>query len=116
MHKPHGRYDYRTDIKATIFGVKDEEITLFHDFECEVEIVIDIRSTGWADATCSDVFVDGHSLPNGDSLSRLIKQKIMDAVEIELELAGPIWDKVREAEGLSMIGHPGDPDARWVRS
>lgn len=115
MHKPHGRYDYCTDIKTWILGDKDEEVTLFHDFECEVDIEVKIHN-GQPYATCYAVLVDGKSLREGFSLGRLIMREVMTAVETEFEAAGPIWDKVREAEGLTMIGQPGDPDSRWVRS
>lgn len=117
MHKPHGRYEYCTDIKATIFGVKDENVVLFHDFECEVDVHFSMGIGGETIVVwCSDVLIDGKSLRHGDGLARSVLVSVIHSVDAELEAAGPIWDKVREAEGLTMIGQPGDPDARWVRS
>lgn len=113
-YKPRGRYDYTCDVTATIFGATDKAIVLFRDFECEVDIECSLSGDGFdLEARCTDVLIDGESLRNGDALTKVIRLKVMETADAELEAAGPLWDQVREAEGLSLTGHPNDPDTHW---
>lgn len=115
--KPQGRYDYCTDIPALIFGMKDQSVTLFHDFECEVDVECSLSGDGFdLTATVTDVLIDGVSLKNGDALAKAVRLKVMEIADAELEAGGALWDQVREAEGLSLTGHPGDPDTHWAQA
>lgn len=114
-YKPHGRYDYALDITAVIFGIRDESVVLFHDFECEVDIEC-VVSRGEVSTSCTDVVVDGQSLRAGDDLAQRIFRFVSEKAEAEIENGGELWDQVREAEELSLSGHPNDPDTRWLQA
>lgn len=114
-YKPHGRYDYCLDISATILGASDETIVLFADFECQVDIDCEL-SGAEPQVTCTDVLIDGVSLANGDDLAKRIRSYVMAKADEEIENGGWLWDQVREAEGLSLSGHAGDPDTRWLQA
>lgn len=116
-YKPHGRYDFCTDITSTIFGTADKAVVLFADFECEVDIECDLSGGGFdLDAHCTDVLVGGESLRNGDDLAKAIRLQVMAMVDEQLEAGTGIFDAVLGAEGLSLTGHPGDPDTHWQRA
>lgn len=110
---PHGRYDYCVDISATIFGASDETIVLFPQFECQVDISCELNGSD-LETSCTDVLIDGVSLANGDDLAKRIRSYVMAKADEEIENGGWLWDQVREAEGLSLSGHAGDPDTRWL--
>lgn len=110
---PRGHYDYCLNITASIFGTADETVVLFADFECVV--VVDCELNGSDLETCvTDVLIDGVSLANGDDLAKRIRSYVMSKADEEIENGGWLWDQVREAEGLSLSGHAGDPDTRWL--
>jgi hypothetical protein len=111
-YKPHGRYDYALDITAVIFGIRDESVVLFHDFECEVDVECVVKR-GELSTSVTDVRVDGHSLRAGDDLAQRIFRYVSEKAEVELENGGGLFDQVREAEGLTLTGHPNDPDTSW---
>lgn len=116
-YKPHGRYDFCADIASTIFGMTDKAVVLFADFECEVDIECSLSGDGFdLEATCTDVLIDGVSLKNGDDLAKAIRLQVMEKADAELAAGGWLWDQVREAEGLSLSGQPGDPDTHFVRA
>lgn len=114
-YKPRGRYDFCLDIKATIFGTADESIVLFPDFECQVDIDCEL-SGGELSTTCTDVLIDGVSLAHGDDLAKRIRTFVMAQADEQLENGGGLFEDVRDAEGLSLSGHPGDPDAHWQQA
>lgn len=111
----HGRYDFCTDITATIFGIKDKTIVMFHDFECEVEVEIKIFGDA-IEATCTDVLIEGKSMRNGDKSTKALFGKIANLAESEIAAAGPLWDRVQAAEGVSFHGAAGDPDGHWQKA
>ena len=105
--KPRGRYDYCASITDRHTGI----ITI-PDFECELDIDVSLTG-GQLDCNVSDVLVGGVSLLNGDPLSRMLFGIVANMAEEEIETGGWLFDQVSEAEGLSLTGHPGDPDAHW---
>lgn len=114
-YNPRGHYDYCLNITASIFGTADETVVLFADFECVV--VVDCELNGSDLETCvTDVLIDGVSLANGDDLAKRIRSYVMSKADEEIENGGWLWDQVREAEGLSLSGHAGDPDTRWLQA
>lgn len=112
-YKPQGRYDWCTDITSTIFGTADRSVVLFHDFECELDIDTSLSSGGDLDITVTDVLVDGESLHHGDDMAKAIRLFVMAKANEDIENGGWLWGQVREAEGLSLTGHPNDPDTHW---
>lgn len=112
-YKPQGRYDWCTDITSTIFGTADRAVVLFADFECELDIDASLSSGGDLDITVTDVLVDGESLRYGDDLAKAIRLFVMAKADEEIENGGWLFEQVRDAEGLSLSGHPNDPDAHW---
>src|SRR5690606_40095451 len=93
--KPHGRYDFTCDVTATIFGMKDETVVLFADFECEVDVECTLSGDGFdLEATCTDVLIDGESLRNGDDLAKAIRLHVMEKADAELAAGGWLWDQV----------------------
>lgn len=109
-------YPFTTDITALIFGTADQTITLFQDFECEVEVEASIEG-GEPVAHCTDVFVDGQSLRHGDDLAKRIRLQVMETADEALVAGGSLWDDVSAREGLIYQGLGGnDPDGRWVQS
>lgn len=116
-HSPADRYDYCTNVMATIFGLRDQRVVLFADFECEVEITTELSADGFdLSAHCSNVFVDSLSLRTGDDLAKHIHSFIQAEVDAALEARSGIWDEVVAREGLSLSGHAGDPDSRWMQA
>jgi hypothetical protein len=111
-YKPHGRYDFSCHVTAMIYGVADQTVTLFHDFECEVDVDCKL-SGGELDVRCTDVLVNGASLANGDSMAKMIRLHVMEKADEQLEAGGWLFDQVREAESLALTGHPNDPDTSW---
>lgn len=111
-YKPHGRYDFSCHVTATIYGRADQTVTLFPDFECEVDV--DCRvSGGELEVRCTDVLVDGSSLAHGDDTAKMIRLLVMEKADEQLEQGCGLFDQVREAEGLTLTGHPNDPDTSW---
>ena len=116
-YKPHGRYDYTVDLTSLIFGTKDRTVTIAHDVEVQVDIECILSGDGFdLEATCTDVLIDGESLRNGDDLAKAIRLHVMEKADAELAAGGWLWDQVREAEGLSLTGHPADPDTHWQQA
>lgn len=115
-HKPYGRYDYTVDLSALIFGAKDRTVTVAHDVELQVDVSCELSSGGDLEVRCTDVLVDGESLRNADFLGKAVFQFVMAKADEELEAAGWLWDQVRDAEGLSLTGHPNDPDTHWLQA
>lgn len=104
---PRGRYDYCVSISDRRTG-----IVTISDFECQLTIDVSLTS-GQLDCNVSDVLVGGVSLLNGDPLSRMLFGIVANMAEEEIENGGWLFDQVSEAEGLSLTGHPGDPDTHW---
>lgn len=112
-YKPKGRFDWCTDITSTIFGTADRAVVLFADFECELDIDTSLSTGGDLEMRCTDVLVDGESLRHGDDLAKAIRLYVMAKADEEIENGGWLFDQVRDAEGLSLTGHPNDPDTHW---
>lgn len=111
-----GCYDFCTDVPCTIFGMTDETVVMFQDFQCQVDILTSLSRDGFdLEATCTDVLKDGKSLRNGDALAKALRTAVMMQVDKILESGGPLFDQVREAEGLILSGLSNDPDQHWVR-
>ena len=110
-YRPHGRYDFVCDV--TDF----DDLVLFADFECELDVEVELSGNGFdLVATCTDVLVDGVSLRQGGELAKSIRTQVMMKADEELENGGWLFDQVREAEGLSLTGHPNDPDTHWQQA
>lgn len=112
-YSPAEHYDYCTNITATIYGVRDKSVVLFHDFECQVQIETELNLQ--LNLHCTDVLVDGVSLHHGDDLAKAIRLFVMAKADEELDRGGWLFDQVTEREGLSLSGHPGNPDTCWER-
>lgn len=113
-YKPQGRYDWTLNIESQIFGTKDRAVTIAHDVDVELDITCEIGSGGDLDITVTDVLVDGESLRYGDDLAKAIRLYVMAKADEEIENGGWLFEQVRDAEGLSLSGHPNDPDTRWL--
>jgi hypothetical protein len=111
-YKPHGRYDFSCHITAMIYGKADQTITLFQDFECQLDVDCSLKGDD-LDVRCTDVLVNGVSLANGDDTAKMIRLQVMEKADEQLEQGGWLFDQVREAEGLTLTGHPNDPDTSW---
>lgn len=112
MIRPHGRYTFTCDITASVFGTADQSVTLFHDFECEITVDVDL-STGEPIATTLEVYVGDKALANGDALAKAIRLQVMEKADEAMARGNGPWDEVRQAEGLTHTGPVGSPDARW---
>lgn len=108
-NNPHGCYDWCCNL--TDF----DGLVLAQDFECQLDVSCD-TSCGDLEVYCTDVLIDGVSLRNGGALAKLIRTQVMAKANDEIENGGWLWDQVREAEGLSLTGHAGDPDTRWLEA
>lgn len=90
-------------------------IIVIHDFECEVEVEVSLTG-GELEATCTDVMIEGKSMRNGDPITKALFGKIANLADDELAAAGPLWDRVQAAEGVSFHGAAGDPDGHWQQA
>lgn len=112
-YKPHNRYDFVCDITATV-GKRDATIKLFEQFECQVDIDTELSGGGFdLEMRCVDVIKDGISLRNGDELAKLVYASVMELADANIEAGGSLFQDAMEREGLSLTGHPGDPDTCW---
>ncbi|WP_449395548.1 hypothetical protein [Devosia riboflavina] len=101
-------YPYTAQIADTVL----DGLALIVDFECELEISFEMDG-GEPDISVTDVLVEGISLRGGSALARNIRLEVMQLADDEIENGGWLWDQVREREGLSLSGHPNDPDTCW---
>lgn len=102
----HGIYDFCFDL--TDF----DGLVLQQDYECQVEVSCELNGTE-LEVTCIDALKDGVSLRNGGILAKAIRVQAMTKADENLENGGWLFEQVREAEGISLSGRPGDPDAHW---
>lgn len=103
-------YSFCTNIEDADFG-----ITLAYDFECEVEVETSINA-GELEITVTDVLVEGKSLFKAGDISKRIGAYVIEAAQSEIDDGGWLFDQVHEREGLSLSGHPNDPDTRWLQA
>lgn len=101
------RYPFTCTIKCPETGV-----TLFPDFECEVEVYATI-SDEQVVTNCRDVLVDGVSLDGKSSLSQLIRYQVMELADEQLEHGGSLWDAIISETGFQWVAGP-ETDGRWV--
>lgn len=114
MTRPHGRYVFTCDITETIYGATDAEVTLAPDFECEVDVDVDL-STGEPVAVTTEVYVDGKPLCHGGDLAKRIRIQVMEKADAGMAEGNSLWDEVRASQGISYEGRgAGDPDGRWI--
>jgi len=93
--------------------IKDEHLDIITQYiECEVEVDATVIG-GELITEVTDVLREGKSLTRGDELSRALAARIMNMAEDDLRNGGPLWSRVREAEGIVLTGHPADPDTQW---
>ncbi len=111
-HKPHGVYDFCCDVTSVVFGMRDTEVVLFRDLECQIQT--DVDPDGLDLVTVADVLVDGVSLKNGDQLAQSIRLQVMDKASEAIRNGNGPWDEIVEDYGLSFSGiNAGDPDGQW---
>jgi len=85
--------------------------------EIETEIEVSTRLDGGELVmTVDDVFVGGKSLLDGYQVTLELAYRIIDAAQAEIDRHGPLFERVRDAEGWSLSRLPNDPDTRWIRS
>lgn len=103
-------YPFVCDITDPVLG-----LVTIPSFECEVEVSTSIEN-GELVATCTDVLIKGQSLRGGSELTSKLRIKIMCEADDDLAAAGPLWDRVQAAEGVSFHGAAGDPDGYWQQA
>jgi hypothetical protein len=111
-----GQYPYTTDITATVFGTADQTVVMLPDFECTIDVEVDL-STGDPVATTTEVYVEGKPLSAGDDLAKRIRTQVMEKADADLAAGNSLWDEVRASQGISYEGRgAGDPDGRWIHA
>lgn len=106
------KYDYTVDLTGWFGGMKDRDVILVHDFECEVEVHINYSGED-LEMYCTGVFVDGCDLSHGDPLAKAIANFVTKKVDDDLSFGGDLFERIRDDQGYYFDGHPGDPDACW---
>lgn len=109
-------YDFVCDISVSIFGLKDQSVILFHDFETQIAVDVDL-STGEPSAVTTEVYVDGRPLSAGDDLAKRIRIQVMEKADAGMAEGNSLWDEVRASQGISYEGRgAGDPNGRWIHA